>query len=205
MNQTQQIRYMDCITGKAGAPHDKTGKTVFQIMMVFFMVTVMVTFNWNLHTDDHSPLHFALSLYEYPVMFILALVVRLFVANPIIGPLIDNVVAKRLEGTVRSVAVTLVNVLFMGSIMGLFGLTVTGGLSSITWDHYASLYPATWIAAFLFNFFIVGPLVKILYSGFVAPAMEAYRSTAKEKRVSAALRALVGKKALVDGSQGESI
>lgn len=204
MNQTQQIRYRDCITGKAGAPRDKAGKTVFQIMMVFFMVTVMVTFNWNLHTDDHSPLRFALSLYEYPVMFILALAVRLLVANPILGPFIDNVVAKRLDKTARSIAVTLVNVLFMGSIMGVFGLAVTGGLASVTWEHYAALYPATWIAAFLFNFFVVGPLVKMLYGGFVAPAMEVYRSTAKEKRISAALRTLVGKKALADGNQGES-
>lgn len=73
MNQTQQIRYRDCITGKAGAPRDKAGKTVFQIMMVFFMVTVMVTFNWNLHTDDHSPLRFALSLYEYCLLYTSAL------------------------------------------------------------------------------------------------------------------------------------
>lgn len=204
MSQTQQIRYKDCITGKTGAPHGKAEKTVFQIMMVFFMVTVMVTFNWNLHTDDHSPLHFALSLYEYPVMFAIALAVRLLVANPIVGRFADKVLAVRLDGIVRSAAITLVNVLFMASIMGVFGLAVTGGgFATITWETYSSLFPATWIAAFCFSFFIVGPLVKMLYYGFVAPAMAVYRSTSEDKRASAALRTLVGRGALADEGQGE--
>ncbi|MEQ3362413.1 hypothetical protein [Raoultibacter massiliensis] len=206
MKHTQQIRYRDCITGKAGAPRDKAGKTVFQIMMVFFMVAVMVTFNWNLHTDDHSPLHFALSLYEYPVMFAIALTVRLLIANPIVGRFADNVLAKRLDGVVRSVAITLANVLFMASIMGVFGLAVTGGgFENITWEAYSSLFPATWIAAFCFNFFVVGPLVKMLYYGFVAPAVAAYENESEKKRVSAAMRALAGKGALAArGERGEN-
>lgn len=203
MTQTHQITYLDCITGKASAPHDKAGKTVFQIMMVFFMVTVMVTFNWNLHTEDHSPLRFALSLYEYPAMFAIALAVRLLVANPIVGRFVDGVVVKHTRGIVRTVSVTLVNVLFMGSIMGVFGIMVAGGgAAALSWDLYASMYPATWIAAFSFNFLVVGPLVRMLYFAFVAPAVAAYGEASRDKRFSAAFRTLVGKSAYAE--EGEN-
>lgn len=200
MTQTHQIRYKDCITGKVGAPFDKAGKTIFQIMMVFFMVTVMVTFNWNLHTEDHSPLRFALSLYEYPAMFAIALAIRLLVANPILGRFIDKVVVKHTRGFARGLSITIVNVLFMGTIMGVFGIIVAGGgISALSWELYSSMYPATWIAAFAFNFIVVGPLVKMLYFGFVGPAVEAYRNAASDKRLTAAFHALVGRKAYAEG------
>lgn len=204
MNQTHNVSYKDCITGKAEVPRGGVEKTVFQIMMVFFMVTVMVTFNWNLHTPDHSPLQFALSFYEYPVMFCIALVVRLLVADPIVGRIIGGVIVRFVPaGVTQSAAITLVNVLVMSTFMGFFGLVVAGGgLEGLSLGIYASLFPATWVFAFCFSFFIVGPLVKILYHAAAAPAIEAFKEAPKNKRASATFAAIFRSKALADEAPG---
>lgn len=171
-------------------------------MMVFFMVTVMVTVNWNLHTTDHSPLQFALSFYEYPAMFCIAFAVRFLVADPIVGIIIGKVIVKHLNGLAKSVAITLSNVLVMATIMGAFGLIVTGGLGAFSWEQYAMMLPQTYCLAFLFSYFIVGPLVKMLYHTFFHPALEAFRAAPQDKRVSVAFATLVRSKALADEGQG---
>ncbi|MEG0503742.1 MAG: hypothetical protein RR547_03785 [Raoultibacter sp.] len=166
------------------------------------MVTVMVTVNWNLHAPDHSPLQFALSFYEYPVMFCIALAVRFLVADPVVGIIIGKVIVKHLNGLAKSVAITLANVLFMATIMGVFGLLVTGGLGGFTWERYMTMLPQTYCLAFFFSFFIVGPLVKMLYHSFVHPALEAFRAAPQDKRVSVAFATLVRSKTLADEGQG---
>lgn len=164
MSYKKHVSYQDCILGKIGAPSDPKQKTVYQIMMITCMVTVMVTFNWLVKNSNHSLDHFIDSLYLYPLTFGIAVGVRFLVANPTIDKLIKKFIVPRYDGATRAVLATLLNVVFSSTINTFIIMTITnGGLIGITPDFFLVNLFISYSASFMFNYFLVGPAVKKLF------------------------------------------
>ena len=73
--------YTRALRGAVPVPAGGKDKLAFQVLMVFCMVTCMVTLNWLIHASDRSLATFSEVLYEYPLTFIAALFVRTVVAR----------------------------------------------------------------------------------------------------------------------------
>ncbi|MRZ30590.1 hypothetical protein GKD08_17820, partial [Paeniclostridium sordellii] len=153
--------YTRALRGAVPVPAGGKDKLAFQVLMVFCMVTCMVTLNWLIHASDRSLAAFSEVLYEYPLTFIAALFVRTVVANPLVGRLARAVVPAGLAGFRRTVAMTLVNVSVMVTFMTFFGVLISNGPAGFTWLAYAESLPLSYLLAFSVNLLAVGPFVKV--------------------------------------------
>lgn len=163
--------YTRALRGAVPVPAGGKDKLAFQVLMVFCMVTCMVTLNWLIHASDRSLAAFSEVLYEYPLTFIAALFVRTVVANPLVGRLARAVVPAGLAGFRRTVAMTLVNVSVMVTFMTFFGVLISNGPAGFTWLAYAESLPLSYLLAFSVNLLAVGPFVKVAYAAAVKPGL----------------------------------
>lgn len=160
--------YLRCLRGQVPVPASGAERFAFQTLMVFFMVSCMVTFNWLIRNPAPTPDAFAGMLYEYPLTFCIALAVRFCVANP----LVDRIAARiprALSGIGRTLAMTAANVCVMAPIMTFFGTLVSHGPEGFTWSAFALGVPVSIAAAFAVNLLAVGPLAKTLYARTLKP------------------------------------
>lgn len=163
-SRPEHITYQDCILGKVGAPTDSRQRAIFQTMMIFCMVHIMVTFNWLVHTESYSWKAFAELLYQYPLSLTIALSVRFLIANPLIDQFVKIAISPYCKGLSKTLSVTLVNVLFMGTITAFISATVVnGGLVNFSWVNYFIALPLSYAGSFFFSFFVVGPFIKKLF------------------------------------------
>ena len=181
--------YTRALRGAVPVPAGGKDKLAFQTLMVFCMVTCMVTINWLLHASEITWAAYAQALYEYPLTFAAAFCVRLFVANPIVARVVPAVVPSDLVGFKRTVAMTLVNVVSMVTFMTFFGVLISNGPAGFTWLAYAEGLPVSLVLAFAVNLLAVGPFVKIAYAYAVRPGLARLREKIGEAR--AAARSLV--------------
>lgn len=183
--------YRTCLTGNLPIPRSGARRVVFQTIMVTIMVSCMVTFNWSLREQSISLDSFLGMTYEYPLMFLIALAVRLLIANPIVDRIVPHIPAT-LTGVRKSLAMTAVNVSIMATIMSIFGTLVSQGFVGFSWLSVAQSIPVSFIAAFVLNFFFVGPLVKVLYLQIPGCALELFESkTAQIGRVASRISSKV--------------
>ena len=163
--------YTRALRGAVPVPAGGKDKLAFQVLMVFCMVTCMVTLNWLIHASDRSLAAFSEVLYEYPLTFVAALFVRTVVTNPLVGRLARAVVPAGLAGFRRTVAMTLVNVSVMVTFMTFFGVLISNGPAGFTWLAYAESLPLSYLLAFSVNLLAVGPFVKVAYAAAVKPGL----------------------------------
>lgn len=162
----RRYTYVDCLKGAVPVPNTPNGKTLFQILMVGGMVTFMVTINGIRHTG----LSFlALSHWLYPLMFCLAFLVRNYIGNALVGFLAPRTALKAREGIPRSVAMTVLNVCCMAPIMCAIATLLINGPQDFFFLYITTL-PLVAPIAVLVNYFIVGPVVKLLFNNKIKPA-----------------------------------
>lgn len=147
-------------------------RIVFQTLMVLFMSSCMVTFNGLLRQSGSPGIDLSSMLYEYPLIFCIALAMRIFVANPLVDRIVPHI-PRSLSGVRRALVMTGINVCIMATIMTFFGILVSQGPEGFTWMEFASNAPLSVVIAFTVNFLAVGPLVKIAYIRIVKPLLVA--------------------------------
>ena len=119
--------YFRALRGAVPVPAAGREKLAFQMLMVLCMVVCMVTLNWLLHTPDLTPNGFSQALYEYPLTFTIAFIVRTLIANPLVEHIMHAVIPATLSGLKRTVVLTLINVGIMVTIMTFFGVIISNG------------------------------------------------------------------------------
>ena len=157
--------YADCLKGVVPVPKNPAEKFIFQLLMVGGMVTFMVTINGVMH----SGVEFFLSAHwMYPLVFYLAFLVRTLIGDKVVGAIAGRFILPRFAGAARNLAMTLLNVAVMASIMGSVVTMLLNGANGYL-AALAETLPATALAAFLVNYLIVAPAVKLLYANCIQP------------------------------------
>ena len=157
--------YVDCLKGNVPVPLTPNGKTLFQVLMVGGMATFMVTMNGIAHTG----LGFLTqSHWLYPLMFAVAFLVRTFISSPLVDKLAPNLVFSRFKGVSRSVGMTVLNVVCTAPVMCALATMLLVGVDDFLSGYLITL-PFMALIAAVVNFFVVGPVVKVVYNR-IAPA-----------------------------------
>lgn len=154
-----RFTYIDCLTGRAGAPADKLGKLVFQVLMVGGMVSIMATFNGVRHLGLDFFVHFH---WFYPLVFTVAFLLRLAIANRLADAAIPRFILPHFQGVARGVAITVLNVCIMAPLMAALVTLLLVGPANF-WGRFADSLLISMVVATIVNFFVVGPAVKLLY------------------------------------------
>ncbi len=176
--------YLRALYGTVPIPAAGREKLAFQTLMVLCMVVCMVTLNWLLHTPDLSPNGFSQALYEYPLTFVIAFVVRTLIANPLVERIVHAVIPATLAGLKRTAALTLINVGIMVTIMTFFGVIISNGPAQFSWLGYAQSLPFSFAMAFSLNFLIVGPAVKLAFAHIIKPKLTLLLQAARKLRTT---------------------
>ena len=102
-------------------------------------------------------------------MLCTALLVQIFIGAPVVKSLMSGFVGKRLRGPARGVARTALNTCITSPITS----AIVSALFSSP-DDFASVYIAslsiTMPMAMIASFFIVGPIVKLVFHNRITPA-----------------------------------
>ena len=158
--------YRDCLDGTAPAPKDALGKAVFGILMGGGMVTFMTTFNGLRHTG----LDFlASSHWLYPVVFSIAMGMRLLYANRVADAVAPRLIFPHLTGVARTAAMSALNVSLMAPVMAVFTALLLKGPDNLVANAWGEL-PFVMAVAILVNLLVVGPAVRLLYHNVIMPA-----------------------------------
>ena len=164
--EPKRYTYLDCLRGAAPVPTHVNGATIFQVLMVGGMVTFMVTINGLRNTGLDFLVN---SHWLYPLMFCLAFLVRTFYGAPLVNKLAPELVFKRFEGPARGVAMTVLNVCCMAPIMCAIATLLIVGTDDFL-VRYLTTLPIVAPMAMLVNFFIVGPIAKLLFLNKISPS-----------------------------------
>lgn len=166
-NETSnRYTYMDCLRGTVPLPKHVNGATLFQVLMVGGMVTFMVTVNGLRNTGLDFLVN---SHWLYPLMFCLAFLVRTFYGAPLVNKLAPKLVFSRFEGAARAIAMTVLNVCCMAPVMcAIATLLIVGPDDFLV--RYVTTLPIVAPMAMVVNYFIVGPIVKLVFANRISPA-----------------------------------
>ena len=162
----KRFTYMDCLRGNVPVPTHVNGATIFQVLMVGGMVTFMVTVNGLRNTGFEF---LVISHWLYPLMFCLAFLVRTFIGAPLVNKLAPKLVFRRFEGTARTIAMTVLNVCCMAPIMCAIATLLIAGTDNY-FMHYITTLPIVMPMAMLVNFFVVGPIAKLMFANTISPS-----------------------------------
>lgn len=165
MGAPQRCTYRDCLMGRANVPAHGPGKAAFTLLMVGGMVTFMATFNGVLSSGLGF---FAHAHWMYPLVFCIAFLMRLYAGDRVVGFAAPRYVIPHFHGLARNIAMTLLNVVVMGAIMGSIITLLLKGPAGF-WGELASTLPLTMTVAALVNYFVVSPAVKMIYNNVLEP------------------------------------
>ncbi len=164
--EPRRFTYKECLRGETPVPQGINGVAMFQVLMVGGMVTFMVTANGLRNTGFDFLVN---SHWLYPLMFCLAFLVRTFIGSPLVNKLAPKLVFGRFEGVARSIAMTVLNVCCMAPIMCAIATLLIVGADDFALRYLTTL-PIVMPMAMLVNFFIVGPIVKLVFANRISPA-----------------------------------
>ena len=164
--EPKRYTYKDCIQGTVPLPKNVNGATIFQVLMVGGMVTFMVTVNGVRNTGLDFLVN---SHWLYPLMFCLAFLVRTFYGAPVVNKLAPKLVFSRFEGVARGVAMTVLNVCVMAPVMCAIATLLIAGIDDYLMRYLTTL-PIVAPMAMLVNYFIVGPIVKLVFANHISPS-----------------------------------
>lgn len=191
---THKVRYLDCISGKQGAPRDKKQKALFQCMLIFVAVPLTATINWLIHTDNYSWTTFSQHLIMLPLMFAIAIGVRFLIANPLVDTMVSAFVSPRLSCLKKALVVTTLNILVMGTVASLIRTIITSlGGEVVAWEDYLSSLPLSYLISFVIGYFVTTPLMKKFFAHTIEPHLE-NQSLRKHLSISRTIQAPAHKK-----------
>lgn len=162
----RRYTYLDALRGVVPVPQTSNGSTIFRVLMVGGMVTFMVTVNGIRHTGFAF---LAQSHWLYPLMFCIAFLVRTYIAETLVGVLASHTAQKLPVGVKRNIAMTVLNVLCMAPIMCAVATLLLNGAHNYVISYVTTL-PIVLPIALTVNYFIVGPVVKLLFNNRISPA-----------------------------------
>lgn len=159
----EHVSYVDCLQSRAAVPTDAIEKLLFQFLMVGGMVTFMATFNgWR-----HSGMaFFTTHHWIYPLVACIALFLRIFFMERVMGYIGPHFIEKRFSGFAKTAVFTITNICIMAPIMTSITTLMLYGSENYLFNVVDNLSISV-VVAFFVNVFIVAPTVKMIYNNYL--------------------------------------
>lgn len=161
----KRCTYRDCLTGRAPIPHQTGNDAIFQVMMCAGMVAFMTTIN-GLRNTGLGFLND--SLWLYPLIFCIALLVRILYTSKLMGILSPRLIRPHFKGAPQVLMTSIVNTTLTSPLMCAITTLLLVGPENF-WVNYFLTLPITAPTSILVGYFIVGPAVKMIYNNHISP------------------------------------
>ena len=155
--------YLDCLRGKASVPKERAGMLLFQALMIGGMVTIMTSFNGY----RHSGLDFFLNYHwMYPLTFCMTFLIREWFMNDFTEAIIHEFILPNFQGVKKATLITLTNIVCMVPLMSTLMTCMIYGVDNLG-QTLMEQVPITILVGACVNFFIVSPIVKMIYNNLI--------------------------------------
>ena len=155
--------YLDCVRGKASVPKERAGMLLFQALMIGGMVSIMTSFNGY----RHSGIDFFLNYHwMYPLTFCITFLIREWFMNDFTEAIIHQYILPNFQGTKKATLITLTNIVCMVPLMSTLMTCMLYGFHDLG-QTLLDQVPITILVGACVNFFIVSPIVKMIYNNLI--------------------------------------
>lgn len=154
-----RITYRDCLCDATPHTIDPVAQLLFTVLIIGGMVTFMATFNGLRQLGITFFFH---SHWFYPLIFVCALFVRLAIGARICTFIIDKLIKPQMNGILRAALTSLINVGIMTPIMVTIVTLLLTGTNNLALSLAINI-PLSVVVALLVNYFIVVPIVRLVY------------------------------------------
>ena len=153
----------------------KFQKFIFTLMMCFFMVLGMTTYNIILNEGFHSNLLNNL-LKDFWLGFIVALLLDVFIVGKLAKPLAFKIVKPNKETKQIKIIIAISSCMVVGMVlfMSMFGAIVSSGFTIAALKLYPLCILRNFIMALPLNLLIVSPIVRFSFNK-IFPVKLAYK------------------------------
>ena len=153
----------------------KLQKFIFTLMMCFFMVLGMTTYNIILNEGFHSNLLNNL-LKDFWLGFIVALLLDIFIVGKLAKPLAFKIVKPTKETKQIKIILAISSCMVVGMVlfMSMFGAIVSSGFTIAALKLYPLCILRNFIMALPLNLLIVSPIVRFSFNK-IFPVKLAYK------------------------------
>ena len=153
----------------------KFQKFIFTLMMCFFMVLGMTTYNIILNEGFHSNLLNNL-LKDFWLGFIVALLLDIFIVGKLAKPLAFKIVKPNKETKQIKIIIAISSCMVVGMVlfMSIFGAIVSSGFTIDALKLYPLCVLRNFIMALPLNLLIVSPIVRFSFNK-IFPVKLAYK------------------------------
>ena len=152
--------YFDCLRGKASVPKERAGMLLFQALMIGGMVSIMTSFNGY----RHSGLDFFINYHwMYPLTFCITFLIREWFMNDFTEAIIHQYILPNFQGAKKATLITLTNIVCMVPLMSTLMTCMIYGVDNLG-QTLLEQVPITMLVGACVNFFIVSPIVKMIYN-----------------------------------------
>ena len=143
----------------------KFQKFIFTLMMCFFMVLGMTTYNIILNEGFHSNLLNNL-LKDFWLGFIVALLLDIFIVGKLAKPLAFKIVKPTKETKQIKIILAISSCMVVGMVlfMSIFGAIVSSGFTIDALKLYPLCVLRNFIMALPLNLLIVSPIVRFIFT-----------------------------------------
>ena len=143
----------------------KFQKFIFTLMMCFFMVLGMTTYNIILNEGFHSNLLNNL-LKDFWLGFIVALLLDVFIVGKLAKPLAFKIVKPNKETKQIKIIIAISSCMVVGIVlfMSIFGAIVSSGFTIDALKLYPLCVLRNFIMALPLNLLIVSPIVRFIFN-----------------------------------------
>lgn len=143
----------------------KFQKFIFTLMMCFFMVLGMTTYNIILNEGFHSNLLNNL-LKDFWLGFIVALLLDIFIVEKLAKPLAFKIVKPTKETKQIKIILAISSCMVVGMVlfMSMFGAIVSSGFTIDALKLYPLCVLRNFIMALPLNLLIVSPIVRFIFN-----------------------------------------
>lgn len=143
----------------------KFQKFIFTLMMCFFMVLGMTTYNIILNEGFHSNLLNNL-LKDFWLGFIVALLLDIFIVGKLAKPLAFKIVKPNKETKQIKIIIAISSCMVVGMVlfMSMFGAIVSSGFTIAALKLYPLCILRNFIMALPLNLLIVSPIVRFIFN-----------------------------------------
>lgn len=155
--------YLDCLLGRASVPKERAGMLLFQALMIGGMVSIMTSFNGY----RHSGLDFFINYHwMYPLTFCITFLIREWFMNDFTEAIIHEFILPKYQGMKKATLITLTNIVCMVPLMSTIMTCMIYGFHDLG-QTLLEQVPITIAVGACVNFFIVSPIVKMIYNNLI--------------------------------------
>lgn len=143
----------------------KFQKFIFTLIMCFFMVLGMTTYNIILNEGFHSNLLNNL-LKEFWLGFMVALLLDIFIVGKLAKPIAFKIVKPNKETKQIKIIIAISSCMVVGMVlfMSMFGAIVSSGFTIAALKLYPLCILRNFIMALPLNLLIVSPIVRFIFN-----------------------------------------